>query len=141
MPGPSQDRNEPPRSLRLAIFDDAKSAIDYYRDELFKGKADILAFARPSLPHKDVERLRTFDPDLIIVDLVMGRSRQDGLSLIRKLREQEILGPTPAVICSKLINASPRGELERERTEKLPGVKAAFTKYPAADDILHFARG
>ena len=128
--------------LRLAIFDDAGSAIDYYKNKLFKehlaeGKVAIRSFITPS---DDLERLRSFAPDLIIVDLVMGRGRLDGYNLIRKLQENGILESVPTVICSKLINESVRGKEERARAERITGVKAVFEKYPPAEDLLQFAQ-
>jgi hypothetical protein len=83
-----------------------------------------------------------FQPPLMVVDLVLGQSRDDGFDLIMRLRRIHELDRVPIVVCSKLINDTALGQEMRRKATGLRGVVAALSKtpYPASAVLVSFAR-
>lgn len=124
-------------AISVVIFDDATEALDRY-ENLFKESSVKLTKFR--LPRVEREGLRKANPDLVIVDLLMGNSREDGFLLLGKLLRVPELAGVPIVVCSKFVN--PGGDdVTRNLIEA--GAVAAYGKYPMPDakTFLHHARG
>ena len=131
-------------SIRLVIFDDSSDALRRYAASFAHIAIDYLTIRRPILDQEIQTALVAFQPDLIIVDLVMGSGRDDGYLLIDALQDVRFVSGMPSVVvCSKLITNSPMGEQEKARALKAPGVVAAFSKFPelpSAEQFLQFMR-
>jgi len=129
---------------RLVVFDDSRDAITRYAGSFANADVDLLSFRRPTIDTEIRAALIAFQPDLVIVDLVMGESRHDGYRLLAELQEVRFIsGMPPVVVCSKLITHSQMGEEERRMALAAPGVVAAFGKFPdlpSAEQLLQFVR-
>ncbi len=136
---PPIDETDP---IRVAIFDDAKEAIEEYERLFEKENVDLWTYQGSRLA--DVrESLRGFTPELIIVDLLIGNDRHDGYRLIRDIWKAREFRGAPVVVCSKLINKAERGERERLFCLNQRGVKDALPKVsamPEANEFLQWAR-
>lgn len=140
----SDERTQPAEPThpptRIVIFDDARTARAQYAHDL---KGHLLAFCEGTyLDDHLTAKLVEFRPQLMIVDLVLGMSRDDGIDLIKRLRRIGELKDVPIVVCSKLINDTSLGEEVRRKVLTLPGVVAALPKsphYPLAGALLKFA--
>ena len=55
-------------------------------------------------------RLIKFSPDLIVTDLLIGQTREDGYKLLKDINRVAETEQVPIVVCSKLINNSPPGQ-------------------------------
>lgn len=123
----------------VVIFDDSRDALKRYANAFNESGCELLYFRRPEVDVNISTALVAFQPSLIIVDLVMGESREDGYRLIAQLREVPFRGGIPPiVVCSKLITKTPMGEGEKARALAEPGVKAAFGKYPDLPSAQEF---
>lgn len=122
--------NQQAQPLRIAIFDDAESSLASYREAFGKGARNVNLHLvnDPMFPDHVARKLGDFEPDLIIVDLVMGRSRDDGYGLLRKLQAHSRFENIPKIIRSKLIGGSDAGQAEKARAERLPNVIAVMPK-------------
>jgi CheY-like chemotaxis protein len=119
-------------SKRVIVFDDSRSALLQFSQIFADVNVELLMFTRPTLTLDLETALIAFQPDLIITDLVMGASRMDGYQLLAQLRTVKyISGTPPMIVCSKMITNSQMGKAERDRILKLPGVVAAFGKFPS----------
>lgn len=112
------------------------------RSEVFSDVSsfNLRFFVRPDLAPEDLQQLTEFSPDLFIVDLVMGSSRNDGYSVLRQLRTDPRLKDIPIVVCSKLINEMAAGLKQRQEVLAL-GAKAAlpkFPRYPSSQDFCSY---
>jgi CheY-like chemotaxis protein len=129
---------------RIVVFDDSSDALKRYADVFAEADCDFFKFKSPEISAEVRAALTVLDPDLIIVDLVMGESRKDGYRLIAQLREIPFKGRVPPiVVCSKLITSSSMGRAEKETALEEPGVVAAFGKFPdlpVAEKFLEHAR-
>lgn len=139
-PRPEGASNAP---TRIAVFDDSKEAIERY-ETLFKNQNAKLWTFRGSLLTAEFQiALVEFNPQLIVVDLLIGQDREDGYRLIKEISKIKALDGIPIAVCSKLINDSLRGKAEREFCLTSPGVKAVFGKipdFPPANDLLAIAK-
>ena len=129
--------------MTVVVLDDSREALELY-EELFKdAPVRLKTFRRSELDHEFLQALVKFQPQLFIVDLLLGESRYAGYALIDQIHTAEGLEDVPIVVCSKLINDSLPAQSEKRRCSKLPGVLAALAKFPELPDakvFLHFAR-
>ncbi len=122
-----------PKSIsysRIAIFDDSLESYNRFSKLFSAFKVKIKAFFRPEITDKIYKELELFNPDLIVVDLMMGESKLEGYRIIRKLSENKTLRNVSIVIWSKFITDSHFGSKEKERCLSFPGVVAVYGKYP-----------
>ena len=125
------------KPTRIAIIDDSPDARTIL-DRLFEGIPTVSERLLINFTAWDEglrKQLETFNPNLIISDLLLGESREEGMDLIRKISKVESLKSIPIAVCSKLINESEPGRSVQQLCLKLPGVVAAVKKFPppAAD--------
>jgi two-component system, NarL family, nitrate/nitrite response regulator NarL len=79
--------------IRIAIADDQPIALDGL-DALLRAESDLKVIARCTTPAQAVEAVRTHRPDVLVLDLAMGRGR--GLEVLRGLREDD--GQPPRIV-------------------------------------------
>src|ERR1019366_2721869 len=105
----TRHRELPPNPVRVGVFDDSKEAIERY-EVLFKNQNAKLWTFRGSLLTTEVQKAFVeFNPQLIVVDLLIGQDRADGYRLIKEIRKIKALDRVPIAVCSKLINDSASG--------------------------------
>ena len=126
---------------RIAIFDDSTDALRRYAEVFADTDCELLTL-KSSVVTPDIrDGLVALQPNLIIVDLVMGESRSDGYRLIRQIQGVPFKnGLPPIVVCSKLITESTMGQAERAQALNEPGVKAAFGKFPDLPRAVEFLK-
>ena len=130
------------KSNRIVIFDDSKEALERFDNIMKQSKAEILQFRSNKLNELIIKKIQKFKPQLFVVDLLLGESKVDGYNLIKQINRSEFKD-IPIVVCSKLIGETVAGESEREQCRSMPGVVAAFSKFPnfpSPDTILRFIK-
>jgi CheY-like chemotaxis protein len=82
---------------RIAVIDDDAVFVDLMRDLLAVGEG----YEVVSAPHwlQSVEFVRDAQPDLIILDLMLGRELT-GWGVLELLREDPRTAPIPVIVCS-----------------------------------------
>ncbi len=136
--GGGQSGNSP-APKRIVIFDDSREALKRFVERLQGTAVELRMYRRPKLDDSIREALQKFQPQLIVVGLLMGESREDGYKLIKQLHEVDTLKDVPIVVCSKLINDSDLGRKEKERSLSTPGLVAAYGKipnFPPAEELF-----
>jgi len=83
--------------IKVIIVDDS-ALVRQSLTEIFAETNDIDVVAVASDPYVAVEKLRQFEPDVIILDVEMPR--MDGITFLKKIMSQH---PMPVVICSTLV--------------------------------------
>jgi CheY-like chemotaxis protein len=130
---------------KIVIFDDSKEALGRFKKKFDGLPAEIKMFRTPILDENIQKQLIAFKPDIIVLDLIFGGFKEDCYQLIKRLQKIERLKEVPIVICSKLINDSKLGLKEKIDCLSIPGVVAAYAKfpdYPPAEEILkHILEG
>lgn len=127
----------------IVIFEDSKDALIRFSENLKNSNIKLKMYRQPIIDQSLKDDLISFNPDLIVIDLVLEGSREDGYQLIKDIQEDKKLTDVPIVVCSKFINESPRGLKEKEVCLNMPGVVAAFGKipnFPSSDELLRFIR-
>ena len=84
-------------SHRIAVIDDDAVFIDMMRDLLADGEG--YEVVSPSRWAQSFEFVKDTQPDLIILDLMLGRD-QIGLALLQLLREDAATAHIPVILCS-----------------------------------------
>jgi CheY-like chemotaxis protein len=131
------------KAVRIALFDDSAEVHDRFRNRLDGQEIEILSFMGGRFDSHIEGALVSFKPSLIIMDLLMGGARSDGYTLIKDINRVRALKNIPIIVCSKLINSSSFGRIEKEKCLKLPGVVAAYGKvpdFPPIGDLLRFIK-
>ena len=118
-----------PDLKKIVIFDDSKDALKRFKEKMKGDDVAILEFRSSSLEEAMSQKIKDFNPQLFMVDLLIGDSKVNGYQLIRVLNSGEFKG-IPIVVCSKFINETDAGKREKEECLSLPGVVAAFCKFP-----------
>lgn len=87
---------------RIAVIDDDAVFVDLMHDLLAEGEGyDVV-----SAPHwlQSVEFVKAAQPDLIILDLILGRD-QRGWGVLELLREDPAMAQIPVILCSAAVPA------------------------------------
>jgi CheY-like chemotaxis protein len=86
-----------PSRARIAVIDDDAIFVDLMRDLLMLGEG----YEVVSAPHwlRSVEFVKEVQPDLIILDLMLGRD-QTGWGVLKLLREDPAMARIPVILCS-----------------------------------------
>lgn len=82
---------------RIAVIDDDAVFVDLMHDLLAEGEGyDVV-----SAPHwlQSVEFVKAAQPDLIILDLILGRDER-GWGVLELLREDPAMAQIPVILCS-----------------------------------------
>lgn len=82
---------------RIAVIDDDDVFVDLMRELLAFGEGYDVVSAPDWL--RSVEFVREAQPDLIILDLMLGRT-QTGWGVLDLLREDPATAPIPVILCS-----------------------------------------
>jgi CheY-like chemotaxis protein len=82
---------------RIAVIDDDAVFVDLMHDLL----AEVEGYDVVSAPHwlQSVEFVKAAQPDLIILDLILGRD-QRGWGVLELLREDPAMARIPVILCS-----------------------------------------
>ena len=94
----------------------------------------------PFFDNKIERAIKRFDPDLIILDLLLVREAESGFRVLRRLKDSVLLKDVPVVVCSKYIGSDP-DDRNKSKAMKL-GAVAAIPKipFPGVQDFLQYAR-
>jgi CheY-like chemotaxis protein len=114
---------------RIAVIDDDAVFVDLMRDLLAVGEGyEVL-----SAPHwlQSVEFVRDVQPDLIILDLMLGRELT-GWGVLQLLREDPRTAPIPVILCS----AAARSLQQRGETPWGEGAVETVAKPFDVDDMI-----
>lgn len=86
-----------PSKGRIAVIDDDAIFVDLMRDLLMVGEG----YEVVSAPHwlRSVEFVKEVQPDLIILDLMLGREHA-GWGVLELLREDPAMARIPVILCS-----------------------------------------
>jgi CheY-like chemotaxis protein len=118
-----------PSKGRIAVIDDDAIFVDLLHDLLMVGEGyEVL-----SAPHwlHSVEFVREVQPDLIILDLMLGR-QQSGWGVLELLREDPAMARIPVILCS----AAEPALKQRPRQADGDGVLEAVAKPFDLDYLL-----
>jgi CheY-like chemotaxis protein len=130
-------------ATRVLIFEDADATRREYA-QLFSQAGILTRFhTKQDLTQQDIERFVAFAPNLIVMDLLLGSSKLDGYTLIRRLQQNRSLKLVPIVVVSKFVNLSDIGQREAEDVKSLPGVVASYSKLsnlPSLEVLLSHAK-
>lgn len=118
-----------PGLKKIVIFDDSKDALERFEEKMKGDDVKLLKFRSSTIEEPMSQKIKDFNPQLFMVDLLIGDSKINGYQLIRVLNSGEFKG-IPIVVCSKFINETDAGKREKEECLSLPGVVAAFSKFP-----------
>lgn len=128
------------RTVRVALFEDSVAARAIWEKLVFSGHAvEVITLEDPLFPEAKRKELAEFNPEILVVDLVMGTSRFDGYNLLKEISADQRFQGLPVVVCSKLISSSLAGQEVMNAVREIKGVKAVFPKlpdYPSYDDII-----
>lgn len=119
-----------PAKGRIAVIDDDAVFVDLMHDLLAVGEGyDVV-----SVPHwlQSVEFVREARPDLIILDLMLGRD-QTGWGVLQLLREDPAMAQIPVILCSA---AAPALQNNYGAPTSGEGVVEAVAKPFDVDDLL-----
>ncbi|HEV2883105.1 MAG TPA: hypothetical protein VGX24_17685 [Pyrinomonadaceae bacterium] len=107
------------------------------RDENVEVQAIVIA---PFFDNKIEQAIDEFDPDLIILDLLLTRDEESGFRVLRRLKESALLKDIPVVVCSKLISRG-SDDKNRQRAELYnPAAVLPKIPFPEAQEFLNYAR-
>jgi len=125
--------------VKIAIFEDCTTVFIHY-EKLFTAmerKVELRLWTR--VKDSTLPELVQFNPDLIITNLMLQASVEDGFVLIPQF--QEVLHAVPIVVLSKHVSDRNLAGLEMKVRCLKAGAVAAFSKfpnYPPAEDFLQF---
>jgi CheY-like chemotaxis protein len=95
----------PPTKRRIAVIDDDAVFVDLMRDLLaYGGGYDVVSTAHWL---QSFEFIRATRPDLIILDLMLGRGGQTGWRVLEVLREDPSTARIPVILCSAAVASLP----------------------------------
>lgn len=117
-------------SIKVLYIEDTEEHADIVVTMLEYQLRDIkVQVARDGL--EGIEKAREWDPDLILLDMVMPRA--DGLEVIRRIRRDRKIGDVPIVIISGWVGPGwPLG-----RSVEKAGADAVFAKPVEAEQLAN----
>ena len=117
------------RRARIAVIDDDATFIELMEEllALSEGYDVVTSTHWPS----SVEFIRAARPDLIILDLMMGRA-QHGRAVLELLRDDPLTAEVPVILCS----AAAPTLLEQTRRLRAQGAVETLAKPFELDDLL-----
>ena len=119
---------------KIVLFEDSLETAQAYKQSAHGEPVLLSIYSSPFLTSQEIEEITELDPDLFVVDLLLGSSRNDGYGLIRSLREIIALREVPIVVVSKFINSSQCGQ-QVVKTVLSLGASAAFGKIPSLPSV------
>lgn len=87
---------------RVLVVNDTQEILELFADILGGMGLDVVLM---SYAPRELDRVRTIDPDLVILDFVFGEKELLGWQLLQKLRMDRALEHIPVVVCSAAIRA------------------------------------
>ena len=127
---------------RVTMIEDSRETMIKFlhslpRDENVEVQAIVIA---PFFDNKIEQAIDEFDPDLIILDLLLTRDEESGFRVLRRLKESALLKDIPVVVCSKLISRG-SDDKNRQRAELYnPAAVLPKIPFPEAQEFLNYAR-
>lgn len=119
---------------KIVIFEDSEVIAKAYVESAREQQVSYRIYRSPYLNDLKMQELAGFNPDLFVIDLLLGDSKLDGYRLIRSLQGNSILRGVPIVVVSQFINSSPFGQQEAKNLLSI-GVTAALSKIPNIPSI------
>ena len=132
-------RNELKMALRVTIIEDSRESEIEFLKSLEPQVNDVqmqLITAAPYFNDKLEWAIAKFDPDLIILDLLLLDKIESGLKILTQIKQSAALKKVPVIVCSDFIGNSPT---DRNRTRALRlGAEDALSKnpFPKAHEFL-----
>jgi CheY-like chemotaxis protein len=116
--------------MKILYIEDAKDQIDIVTSILEYHFENIeVQIASDGL--EGIRKARAWDPDLILLDLMMPRA--DGFEVIHQLRRDEKVGDVPIVVMSAWVGTDPQFESIVEKA----GADAVFDKPLEAEQLVN----
>jgi CheY-like chemotaxis protein len=115
--------NAQPTPCRIAVIDDDYVFLELMQDLL--GIAEGYDVATCSSWLNCFEFVQQFRPDLIILDLMLGRE-QAGWAVLERLRSDPTTCETPVILCSAAAPALERHAAKFSATEALASITKPF---------------
>jgi CheY-like chemotaxis protein len=115
--------NTPPTPCRIAVIDDDDVFLELMQDLL--GTAEGYEVATCSSWLNSFEFVQQFEPDLIILDLMLGRE-QAGWAVLERLRSDPATSDTPVILCSAAAPALERNAAKVHATSALASIAKPF---------------
>ncbi len=112
---------------RIAVIDDDTVFVDLMHDLLANGEGYEVVSSSQWI--QSYEFIKNSSPDLVILDLMMGRE-QAGWAILQLLRQDPTTAPIPVILCSA---AEPALRQRAYRLDGLAGVEAV----PKPFDVDH----
>jgi CheY-like chemotaxis protein len=117
------------RRARIVVIDDDATFVELMEELLALGEGyDVLSSTH--WPNS-VEFIRAARPDLIILDLMMGRA-QHGRAVLELLRDDPLTAAVPVILCS----AAAPTLLDQARRLRAKGAVETLAKPFELDDLL-----
>jgi CheY-like chemotaxis protein len=125
--------------MKISFIDDSRETLTQFleglpRDTIVEVQAIDAEFFNPAV----AAALARFQPDLIILDLLLKEDMESGFRVLRKLKTSDNLKGIPVVVCSKYISDTEKGRETAARAVSL-GAIAALSKIPFPS-FEHFAK-
>lgn len=128
--------------IKVTIIEDSReSQIKFLQSIEPEVPVEMQLISAPPFFDRKVEKSITeFNPDLIILDLLLLEETDSGFRVLRQIKESALLKDIPVVVCSKFIGPDPN---DKNRIKALDyGAKAALAKipFPKSQDFLGYAK-
>jgi CheY-like chemotaxis protein len=138
------------RTKRALVVNDTQEILELF-DEILSGigfETVLMSYAP-----RELERIREVEPDLIILDFLMGDRELLGWQLLQKLKMDRSLAAIPVVVCTAAVKAAQEQQgylteqgvmivLKPFTVDQLEeAVRAAVEQGPTARRLLERQRG
>jgi CheY-like chemotaxis protein len=129
--------------MRVTIIENTRETQIQFLKQLPSG-VDVEVQPITAAPFFDekIERvISEFNPDLIILDLLLSVDIQSGFRVLRYLKESKSLKDIPVVVCSKFVGDE-GSKKENKKTALELGAVATFSKedFPKPTKFLQYAK-
>lgn len=128
--------------LKVTIIEDSRESQVKFLQAIKPGVlVELQLISAPPYFDKKVEKsITSFNPDLIMLDLLLLEETDSGFRVLRQLKDSKYLKKVPVVVVSKFIGRDPNDMNKLKALDY--GAVAALPKipFPKAEDFLKFAK-
>jgi len=93
--------HDPERSAHILVVNDTEEILDLFRTILEELGHSVTAW---SFSPDDLSKVTEVNPDLVILDLLMGPTELQGWALLQKMRMHPPTQDIPVIVCSAATN-------------------------------------